>query len=168
MSSTLSSARSRFSAGATKPSLDASLVSADKNLSGDPKNEWFSIKGLLLNRRILFPIVLMFTFCIGVVAALVLQSSKGRIAPIPQTAPAATAPSSNVEHQLEAMSLGLTAVRQSLAELANDLGQVKQDIAGLLAAEQALFDKISELPPRPTAASTPKPTPRPAQAPPVR
>jgi septal ring factor EnvC (AmiA/AmiB activator) len=110
----------------------------------------------------------MFTFCVGVVAALVLQSSKGRIASIPQAAPAATAPSSDLEHQLEAMSLGLAAVRQSLAELANDLGQVKQDIAGLLTGEQAIFDKISELPPRSTGASTPKVTPRPAQAPPVR
>lgn len=167
MSSTLSSARSRFFADATKPSLDASRVSADKNVLSDRKNEWFSIKKLLLDRRILFAIVLMFTFCVGVVATLVLQSSKGRIASIPQAGPAATAPS-NLEHQLEAMSLGLAAVRQSLAELVNDLGQVKQDIAGLLSAEQALFDKVSELPPRPTAASTPKPTPRPVQAPPVR
>ncbi len=66
------------------------------------------------------------------------------------------------------MSLGLAAVRQSLAELANGLGQVRHDIADVQTAQQALFDKMSEPPPRPAAASTAKPTPRPPQAPPVR
>ncbi len=64
------------------------------------------------------------------------------------------------------MSLGLAAVRQSLAELANVLGQVRHDIADLQKAEQALFDKISESAPRPAAAPAPKPLPRPSQAPP--
>jgi hypothetical protein len=64
------------------------------------------------------------------------------------------------------MSLGLAAVRQSVAELANGLGQVRHDIADLQKAEQALFDKISEPAPRPAAAPAPKPVPRPSQAPP--
>jgi hypothetical protein len=72
------------------------------------------------------------------------------------------------EQKLEAMSLGLAAVRQSLAELANGLGQVRHDIADLQTTEQALFDKISEPPPRPAVAPAPKPVPRSSQALPVR
>ena len=165
MSSTLSSARSRFSAGATKPSVDASLVSADQNVSGDQKKEWFSIKRLLLDRRISLVVVLPFTFCIGVSAGAVWQSSRNPIAPV---APAAPASASNLDQQIEAMSLGLAAVRQNLAELANGLGQVSRDIADVQTAQQAFFDKMSEPPPRPAVAPTAKPTPRPSQAPPVR
>jgi septal ring factor EnvC (AmiA/AmiB activator) len=168
MSSTLSSARSRFSAGATKPSVDASLVSADQNVSGDQKKERFSIKRLLLDRRILLVVVLPFTFCIGVTAALVWQSSKRPIASNPQAVLAPAGSSSNLEHQLEPMLSGLAAVRQNLAELANGLVQVRHDIADVQTAQQALFDKMSEPPPRPAVAPTAKPTPRPSQAPPVR
>ena len=155
--------RSRFSAGATKPSSDASLVPADQNVPADQKNDSFSIKGL--DRRILPAIALLLTFCIGVVAALAWQSSRGTIASIPQTVPEPVAPSSNLEQQLEAMSLGLVAVRQSLDELANNLGQMRRDITNLQTAQQALFDKISEPPSRPAAAPPPKSTPRPSQAP---
>jgi septal ring factor EnvC (AmiA/AmiB activator) len=168
MSSTLSSARSRFSAGAAKPSVDASLISADQNVSVDQKNDWFSVKGLLLDRRILLAIALVLMFCIGVAAALVWQSSRVPIASNPQAVLAPAASSSNLEQQLEAMSSGLAVVRQSIDELASGLGQMRHDITNLQTAEQALFDKLSEPPPRPAAAQPPKSVPRPSQAPPVR
>src|SRR5712664_758635 len=158
MSSTLSSARS----------VDATLVPADTNVSTDSKNERFLVTWRLLDKQILLAIAFPITFCIGIAAGSVWQSSRETIMPIPQAAPAPGAPSSNLEPKLEAMSLGLAAVRQSLAELANGLGQVRHDIADLKTAEQALFDKISEPPPRSAAAPATKPAPRPSQAPPVR
>jgi len=158
MSSTLSSARS----------VDATLVPADTNVSTDSKNERFLVTWRLLDKQTLLAIAFPITFCIGIAAGSVWQSSRETIMPIPQAAPAPGAPSSNLEPKLEAMSFGLAAVRQSLAELANGLGQVRHDIADLKTAEQALFDKISEPPPRPAAAPAPKPVPRPSQAPPVR
>jgi hypothetical protein len=160
MGSTLSSARSWFSAGATKPSLDTSLVSAGQ------KNVWFSTKEILLDRRILLAIALLFAFCIGVAAALGWQFSR-EVTPIPQNPPAPVALSSTLEQQFEAMSSGLAAVRQSIGELAGGLGQMRGDIANLQTSEQALFDKISELPARPAASGTTKP-PRPSQVSPVR
>jgi len=168
MSSTLSSARSRFSAGAAKPSVDASLISADRNVSADQKNDWFSIKGQLLDRRILLAIALLFMFCIGVATALVWQSSRGLIASNPQGVLGPAASFSNLEQQVESMSSGLAVVRQSIDELASGLAQMRRDIGNLQTAEQALFDKISESPPRPAAAQPPKSVPRPSQAPPVR
>ncbi len=132
------------------------------------QNKRFLIKLRSLDKQILIAIAFLITFCIGIAAGSVWQSSRETIASIPQAAPAPAAPSSNLEPKLEAMSLGLAAVRQSLAELANGLGQVRHDIADVQTAQQALFDKMSEPPPRPAAASTAKPTPRPPQAPPVR
>ncbi len=151
MSSTPNSARSWFSA-TLWPS----------------KNDWFLIKGLLLDRPILPAIAFLLTFCIGAAAGLAWQSSRGTIASIPQTVPEPVAPSSNLEQQLQAMSLDVAAVRQSLDELTNGLGQMRRDITNLQTSEQALFDKISESPPRPAAAQPPKFVPRPPQAPPVR
>jgi septal ring factor EnvC (AmiA/AmiB activator) len=168
MSSTLSSARSRFSSGAAKPSVDASLIPADQNVSADQKNDRFSIRRLLLDRRILLAMALLLVFCIGVAAALVWQSSRGPIASNPQAVLAPAASSSNLEQQLEAMSSGLAVVRQSIDELASGLGQMRRDITNLQTAEQALFDKLSESPPRPAAAQPPKSVPRPPQSPPVR
>jgi hypothetical protein len=161
MSSTLSSTRSRISAGATKPSLDASLVSAGQ------KDVWFSIRDVLLDTRILLAIALLFAFCIGVAAALGWQSAR-QVEPIPQSRTAPVALSSPLEEQFEAMSSGLAAVRQSIGELAEGFGQMRRDIANLQTSEQALFDKISELPARPSATGTTKPVPRPSQVPAVR
>src|SRR6267154_1732458 len=158
MSSTLSSARS----------VDATLVPADTNVSTDSKNERFLVTWRLLDKQTLLAIAFPITFCIGIAAGSVWQSSRETIMPIPQAAPAPAAPSSNLEPKFEAMSLGLAAVRQSLAELANGLGQVRHDITDVQTAQQALFDKMSEPPPRPAVAPTAKPTPRPSQAPPVR
>jgi len=169
MSSTLSSStRSWFSADPNESAVDATLVPADPNVPSGLKNKPFLMRLPSLDKQILLAIAFPITFCIGIAAGSVWQSSRETIASIPQAAPAPAAPSSNLEPKLEAMSLGLAAVRQSLAELANGLGQVRHDIADVQTAQQALFDKMSEPPPRPAAASTAKPTPRPPQAPPVR
>ena len=165
MSSTLSSTGSWFSAGPTKVSEDAPLVPGDQNVAADTKTERFPITWPSLNKRTLLAIAFPITLCVGIATGSVWQFS-GVTASIPQAAPAPAAPSSNPERQLEAMSLGLAAVRQSVAELANGLGQVRHDIADLQKAEQALFDKISEPAPRPAAAPAPKPVPRSSQAPP--
>ena len=166
MSSTLSSTRSWFSAEPTKALDDATLVPAGQSVPADTKNKRFLTRLPSFDKQILLAIAFPITFCIGIAAGSVWQSST--IASIPQAAPAPAAPSSNLEPKLEAMSLGLAAVRQSLAELAIGLGEVRHDITDVQTAQQALFDKMSEPPPRPAAAPTPKPTPRPAQAPPVR
>src|SRR5260370_25282270 len=135
MSSTLSSTPSWVSTNPNKSSVDATLVPVDPSVPTGPIRLSFLGKQTLL--AIAFPI----TFCIGIAAGSVWQSSKETIASIPQAAPAPAAPSSNLEHQLEAMSLGLAAVRQNLAELANGLGQVRHDISDVQTAQQALFDK---------------------------
>src|SRR6266436_2753355 len=169
MSSTLSSStRSWFSADQSESPATATLVPADPNVSTDPKNRRFPIKLPLHDKQTLLAIAFPITFCIGIAAGSVWQSSRETTASITQAAPAPVAPSANLEPKLEAMSLGLAAVRQSLAELASGLGQVRHDIADVQTAQQALFDKMSEPPPRPAAAPAPKPTPRPSQAPPVR
>jgi hypothetical protein len=166
MSSTLSSTRSWFSADPTKSSVGATLVPADPNVPTGPKNEWFYIKWPLLDRRISRAIVFLITFCIGVAAFLAWQSSREMTASAPRTA--RIAPSQNLEQQFEAISLGLTTLRQSVDQLAASLGQMRNDITNLQTAQQAIFDKVSEPQPRPAAAPTPKPTPRPSQTPPVR
>src|SRR5712664_10092 len=107
MSSTLSSARS----------VDATLVPADTNVSTDSKNERFLVTWRLLDKQTLLAIAFPITFCIGIAAGSVWQSSRETIMPIPQAAPAPGAPSSNLEPKLEAMSLGLAAVRQSSPSL---------------------------------------------------
>jgi hypothetical protein len=168
MSSTLSSTRSWVSADPTKSSVDATLVPADPTIATGPKNEWASIKWPLLDRRTSRAIVFLITFCIGVAAFLAWQSSREMTASAPQTA--RVAPSPNLEQQLEAISLGLTTLRQSVDQLAASLGQMRNDITNLQTAQQVIFEKVSEPAPRPAAAAapTPKATPRPSQAPPVR
>jgi uncharacterized coiled-coil protein SlyX len=79
------------------------------------------------------------------------------------SAPAVALPST-LEQRLEAMSSRLAAVRQSVDELSGGLGQMRRDITNLQTTEQALFDKISEPPPRP-AAPPARSTSRPSQTP---
>jgi hypothetical protein len=128
------------------------------------KNSGFLIKSSLLDKRISLAIAFLITFCFGVGATLLWQSSR-QVVSVPQAGPAPVALSPALKEQLEAMSSGLAAVRQSVAELSRDLGQTKRDIANLQTTEQAIFDKISESPPRPAAAPAAKSTPRPSQAP---
>ena len=79
------------------------------------------------------------------------------VAPTEPTTPSADG------QPLEAMSLGLTAVRQSVDELAAQLvaGQQKLagDVARLQAAQQENLDKIPAPLPRPAAAAPRKPVP---------
>jgi hypothetical protein len=160
MNSTLSPTQSWFSDPPTTASEEATLVPVEM------KNKQFPIKLRSLDKQILIAIAFPITFCIGIAVGAVWQSSRNPI--VPQVAPAPVAASSNLEPKLEAMSLGLAAVRQNLAELASGLGQVRNDITDVQTVQQSLFDKMSEPPPRPAAAPTAKPTPRPPQAPPVR
>jgi hypothetical protein len=111
-----------------------------------------------LDGRISLATAFLVTFCIGVAAAVVWQSS-GQVVSVPQAAPAAAALSPTLEQQLEAMSSGLAAVQQSIDELSSGLGQMRRDIGNLQTTEQAVFDKISE--PWPAAAPLPRSTSRP-------
>jgi hypothetical protein len=127
------------------------------------KNSGFLIKSSLPDNRISLAIALLITFCSGFAAALAWQSSR-QVTSVPQSAPVRAALSSTLKEQLETMSSGLAAVRQSVDELASGLRQMKRDITNLQTTEQALFDKISE-PPRPAAAPSARSTPRPSQGP---
>jgi hypothetical protein len=104
-------------------------------------------------------IAFLITFCIGVAAALVWQSS-GQVVSVPQAAPASIALSPTLERKLEAMSSGLAAVQQDVDELSSGLGQIRRDITNLQTTEQALFDKISAPPPRAAATPPGRSTPR--------
>jgi hypothetical protein len=124
----------------------------------------FLIKTSLLDKRISLAIAILIIFSIGVATAAVWRSSR-QVVSVPQGAPAPVALSPSLEQQLEAMSSGLAAVQQSVNELSSGLGQLRRDISTLQTTEQAVFDKISEPPPRPAAAPPARSTPRPSQAP---
>jgi hypothetical protein len=127
------------------------------------KNSGFLIKSSLLDKRISLAIALLITFCSGFAAALAWQSSR-QVTSVPQSAPVRVALSPTLKVQFETMSSGLAAIRQSVDELANGLGQMKRDITNLQTTEQALFQKISE-PPRPATAPSARSAPRPSQGP---
>jgi hypothetical protein len=167
MNSVPSSTRSWFSAGHwhSQASNDATLVPDDPNVfSGGAKNHGFLSKLPLLGGRLSLAIAFLIVFCIGAATALVWQSSRQAVS-VPQAAPAPVALSPTLEQQLEAMSSGLAAVQQSIDELSGGLGQMRRDMTNLQSTEQALFDKISDPPPRPVAVPPPRSTPRPSQAP---
>ena len=173
----------------TEPAVDATLRPAD--LKNDPLPSKQPPPGKRASRaRARF----LITFCIGVAASLAWQSYGDparemiassspqlgwlapQAAPVAQTAPnmmapaAPTAPSPD-RQQLNAMSLSLAALRQSVDQLAAGQEQMTRDITKLRAAEQDILDKISAPPPpRPAAAPARKPVPLmpPSQAPPVR
>jgi hypothetical protein len=191
----MSSTRSEFSAGrrATDLSVDPTLRPADL------KNDWFPSRRSSLGKRASRALArFLITFCIGVAATLAWQSYGDaaraivassspqlgwlarQAAPVAQTAPdtippAAPAAPSPDQQQLNTMSLGLAAVRQSIDQLAAGQEQMARDIAKLQAAEQGILDKISASAPRPSGPTPRKPVPptpasqAPAsQAPPVR
>ena len=162
--------RSWFSVGHwhTHPSDDATLVPDDPNVSVAAKNDGLLNKlPVALDRRISLATAFLVTFCIGVAAAVVWQSSR-QVVSVPQAAPAPVALSPTLDQQLEAMSSGLAAVQQSIDEISSGLGQMRRDITNLQTTEQAVFDKISEPPPRPAAAPPPRSTPRPQPPTPAR
>jgi len=130
-------------------------------------------------------------FCIGVAATLAWQSygdaTREMIATsypqlgwlAPQTAAAEstpeitapTAPATGLDSpELRSILVNLSAVRQSVDELAAQFAasqqQMANDIAKLNAAEQDIFNKISSAPPpRPAAAPVRKPVPAAPQSP---
>ena len=172
----MSSTRSEFSAGrrATKPSVDPTLQPADL------KNDGFSSERPSLGNRASRPLArFLVTLCIGVAATLVWQSYGDaaremiasaspqlgwlapQAAPMARTAPdviapaAPTAPSPD-QQQLNAMLLGLAAVRQSVDQLAAGQEQMTRDITKLQTSAQSIIDKISAPPPRPAGATARK------------
>ena len=167
----MSSTRSEFSTGrrATKPSVDPTLQPADV------KNGWFARERRSLGRTLRALARFLITLCIGVTGTLAWQSYGNpvreviasaspqfgwlgpRAAPAPDViAPAAPSPD---QQQLNAMSLGLAALRQSVDQLAAGQEQMTGDIAKLQTAAQGILDKISAPPPRPAGATARKPAP---------
>ena len=112
------------------------------------KNSGLLIKSSLHNKRISLAIAHLITFCSGLVAALAWQSSR-QVPSVPQSALVPVALSPTLEQQLETMSSGLAAIRQSVDQLDNGLGQMRRDITNLQTTDQAIFDKISERPAQP-------------------
>jgi hypothetical protein len=131
----------------------------------------------------------LITFCIGVGATLAWQSqgdaAREMIASsfprlswlAPQTAPDTVAPAAPTNlQQLEAMSLDLAtvpqsvnelaAVRQSVDQLAAGQLQMTREITKLQVTEQYILDKMSTPLPRPAPTPARKPLPRLSQAPP--
>jgi hypothetical protein len=175
MSSTLTHRRFGVLTDLAAPSIDESSRRAD-----------FSNNRPSLGKRASGALArFLVTFCIGVAATLawlsygdsareiIANSSPqlGWLAPKP-AAPQATPPAGLQQQQLNAISLGLGAMRQSVDQLAAQLTagqeQMTREITMLRAAQQEIIDKISVTPP-PAAAQTPKPVPlRPAQQPTVR
>jgi hypothetical protein len=134
----------------------------------------------------------LITFCLGVGATLAWQSHRDAAREMiassfpqlrwlaPQTALdtiAAAAPSPD-HQQLEAMSLDLaavrqsvdqhTAVRQSVDQIAVGQAQMTREITKLQVTEQYILDKMSAPLPRPAPAPARKPVPQPSQTPPAR
>ena len=121
-------------------------------------------------------------FCIGVAATLAWQSYGDaarvviansspqldwvapQVAPVAQTAPdkvvqAVPAAPSLDPQQLKEVALGLSAVRQSVDQLAAQFAAGHQQMAGDIAKLQAEISEISAPPPRPAAAPARKPVP---------
>lgn len=195
MVSTLSATRSAFLANLwpAEPLPDANRRPVHHK--DDPQ---FSGKRWSLGRRASRAFVrCLITFTVGVAATLAWQShgdaaremiatsfpQLGWLAPperLAQTAPDKSAPAAIAgpsldPQQLQAMSLGVAAVRQSVDQLAAQLALGRQQMAGEIAklqeAEQNILHMISAPPPRPAAAPARKPvplTPPPFEAPQVR
>jgi len=180
MNSTPSPTRSAVSTGlwGTKPSMNETSRRADLKTDQIPSKRPSVFKRA---SRAFAP--LLITFCIGVAATLAWQSygdaARKMIANsspqlswlAPQDAPAQTprnmvapaAPSAD-QQQLNATSLGLAAMRQSLDQLAAQIAAAQEQMRNeitklqteLQTAQQQILDKISKVPPpRPGAALYP-------------
>ena len=127
----------------------------------------------------------LIVMCLGIAATLGWQSygdaakviiansseQLGWLAPAPVeqasdiTTPIAVAASSSNIEELKTMSLGLTIMRQNVDQLITGQEQMAREITKLQATEQDVLQKISEPPPKPSAALVPKGTsPTPSQA----
>jgi hypothetical protein len=172
----MSSTRSEFSAGRppTKPSVGPTLQPADL------KNDWFpSQRPSLANRASRALARFLITLCIGVAGTLAWQSYGDaaremvataspqlawlapQAAPVARTAPDAIAPTAPAappdQQQLNAMSAGLAAVRQTVDQLAASQEQMTRDITKLQTTAQGILDNIAAPPPRPAGATARKP-----------
>ena len=134
-----------------------------------------------LARRALLRLArLVIIFCVGVGTTLAWQSygdtARATIAKsspqlgwlAPQTAPVSpstskvVAPASAASSDVQQLTFGLAAIRQSVDLLVAQLAAAQQmgsDIGKLQADEQAILHKLSATPPRPAAAPAPKPAP---------
>jgi hypothetical protein len=125
--------------------------------------------------RFLVRFLVLFAFCIGVVATLAWQSygdaAREMVANLsprlswvaPTSAPVGQAnpavPSAEQE-ELKTLSAGLAEVRQRVDEIAVQQELMKRDISNKLeAVEQEIFDRVSAPVPRPTAPQPRKPSP---------
>jgi len=176
----MSSTRSEFSAGRrpTKPSVAPTLQPADF------KDDWFPSerRRSLANRASRALARFLITLCIGVAGTLAWQSYGDaaremiasaspqlgwlapQAAPVGRTAPDVIAPTATAApsadpQQLNAMSLGLAAVRQSVDQLAAGQEQMTRDITKLQTTTQGILDNIAAPPPRPAGAAARKPAP---------
>jgi len=143
------------------------------------KNDQLQSEWPWLGKRVPLALALIM-FCIGVVATLawhsygdaareMIASSFSRLgwlapqaAPVAQNTPDVIAPTASAtpspdQQQLNAMSLALDAVRQSVDRIAASQEQMTREITKLQAIEQYILHKNSEPP-------EPKPVPRPSQA----
>jgi hypothetical protein len=161
-----------------KPSVEGPAIRP-----ADPKNEQLPNRRLSLGKLaqlgrldpLAFARYLIMLF-IGVTATLAWQSYAAREI----IAPAAPSPD---QQQINAMSLDLDAVRQSIDRIATSQEQMRRSVDKLgavqewmtrdfnnklEAVEHDIFDKISVPPPRPAPAPARKPVPLSSQAPTVR
>jgi hypothetical protein len=182
MSSTLT--RRRFGVDLAERSIDETSRRAD--LKHDEFPNYRPSFGKRASRALARFLV---TFCIGVAASLawlsygdaareMIASSSPQLAwlapkPAPPQAASSAAVPPDQQQQLNAISLGLAAMRQSVDQLAAQLAagqeQMTREITMLRAAQQDIINRMSASPPRPAAAQPPKPVPlTPAQQPTVR
>src|SRR5712671_708417 len=205
MSAMPSPAQSGFSEGSlpVKPSVEAPAIRpADLKNDRSPKRR----RSLGMRAPLAFARFLI-TFCVGVAATLAWQSYGDaaremmantspqlgwlapQAAPVTQdasdpVAPATSAPPSPDQQQLNAVSLDLDAMRQSVERIAAGQEQITRTVDQLAAGQEQMAREISKVqaigqymlyknpdpPPRPAAgaAPAPKPVPRQSQAPTVR
>ena len=149
----------------------------------DPKNDQFSIARQPFGKQA--PLAFarhLIAFSLGVTATLAWQSYGGAVRRMIE--PVTTAPD---QHQSNAISLDLDAVRRSIDglatsfatsiarsqeqmtrgvdQLAASLEQMTREIVKLQAVEQSVLNKNSEPVPRPAPAQARNPVPRPSPAP---
>jgi hypothetical protein len=203
MSATPSLTQSDFSAGSLPVTL---LVEAPAVCTADLKNDGSTSRRASLGKRTLLAFArLVITVCISVAATLawlsygdaakqIIANSSlqlGWLAPqaasVAQNTPDMIAPAvpptpSPDQQRLNAMSLDLDAVRQSVDRIGSNQEQLMRsvdqfaatqermirEITKLQAVEQYVLYKNSEPPPRSAPPPVPKPVPRPSPAPTMR
>jgi ABC-type transporter Mla subunit MlaD len=87
---------------------------------------------------------------------------------IPQTTPTAAPQSEDLKSILDRLSAVRESVDQLAAQIAANQQKMASDIAELKAAEQGIFDKVSSAPPPRPAAPARKPAAAPQAQPPAR